>query len=165
MTFLNLFSGLLFFIFILFGHILIWRKYKPKSEISALSFIFILLPFFVLIGLYFFISFVDLLALSILYYALAGVYIQTFPAFNCEIPSFKILRIIKSSMPEGVSLANIMNEFDSDELINSRTELLEKDKLVIKNKNSGYALTVKGKLLADFFILFRKIYGLPIGLG
>lgn len=163
--------GIAIFAAVLAAHVLIWRIMKPRSEIIALAVMFIFAPgvlFLAGIGLMNNatpVATIDLVAAVVLYYALACAYIQTYPGFNCEIPTFKILRVIAGSMPRGIAYEGIAQNFDAAELKGSRTELLGRDGLIEQTADGQPVLGFKGRVLADFFIAFRKMYGLGTGKG
>jgi len=166
-----LFGGIAFFVVVLIAHIFLWRLLKPESEITALVIMFIFVPIVLFMGIFFVLGSrinwqtIDFIASLILYYSLSFAYIQTYPVINCEIPSFKILRIINKSMPAGASYEDIERNFDSEELLKSRTDLLVMDGLIINTQMNGMKLSLKGKILANIFLVLRKIYGLDIGEG
>lgn len=162
---LGLFAGMLI------AHVLIWRLFRPRSEIIALGVMFILAPgVFFLAGIAFVpgmasVAVVELVAAVVLYYALASAYIQTYPGFNCEIPTFKILRVIAASIPRGASYEEIAGNFNAAELQGTRVELLSRDGLVKFAPDGRPELGLAGRVLADLFIVFRKMYGLGTGKG
>lgn len=163
--------GIALFAAVLAAHVLIWRLVKPRSEIIALAVMFILAPgalFLAGIGLLSHtgaVAAIDLIAAVALYYALACAYIQTYPGFNCEIPTIKIARIIDASMPRGITFEGIAQNFSAAELHGSRAELLGRDGLIEHTADGQPMLGFKGRVLADFFIAFRKMYGLGTGKG
>lgn len=167
----DLLIGLMIFISVLLVHIVVWRIIKPKSEINAVVIMFAIIPGIIIISTYIFLGqiinwrLIDFMVSTLLYFALAGAYIQTYPGFNCEIPSLKMLRIIEKYGLNGASIEEISKHFDLKELLESRAELLEKDGFVIKSQEGTTKLSAKGKILANFFLILRKIYGLKAGQG
>lgn len=165
MSYYNLIAGSSFFLLILIVHIVVWNIIKPKSEIISLIAIFLIFPTPIAVLFLFCyrqIPILDFVSGAILYLALAGVYLQTYPAFTCVIPSFNILKIIKKAGGQGITISEIKKEFSLNELIGSRIELLESDNL-IRRQDDKLKLTLSGNALARFFILYRKILGLPLG--
>ncbi|MCG2660033.1 MAG: hypothetical protein L6437_07295 [Kiritimatiellae bacterium] len=158
--------GMICFLPVLLIHIILWNVFKPKSEILTLLVLFIGLPFGMLgiAGLFSAVSTAKLFSIALLYFSLTGAYIQTYPGFASSIPSFKILRAVHNSDSHGLSAREIINIFQSQELVESRMQLLYHDRL-IASTNGKLALTLPGKALVFIFITYRKLLGLPVGKG
>lgn len=166
MTASILIIGATCFVSVLLIHIILWNIFKPKSEILALLALFVGLPFVSLcvVGLFGAVSTAELFSIALLYFSLSAAYMQTYPGFASSIPSFKILRAVHHSAAHGLSAREIINIFQSQELVESRIQLLYHDRL-IAGANGILALTLPGKALASFFITYRKLLGLPVGKG
>jgi hypothetical protein len=162
--------SILTFITVFIAHIIIWRTIKPKNQITWLLIIFIVAPIIILLTLFIINDASDLQGsiLSILlYYALAGVYIQTYPAIQANCPSLFITYFIGKHL-NGVDLNEIKNIVDSKCLtkVDTRIEDLVKDGFVKIDPSKKITLTSKGDLLATLFILYRsKFLGLTEGEG
>ena len=94
---------------------------------------------------------------------LSCVYIQTFPVLKEDIPSFRILRIIANNK-KGVSEKEIIKLMGTTDLFNIKLTELEEDNL-LKKENSKITLTNSGRILANIFIIYRKLLGLGRGDG
>jgi hypothetical protein len=165
MNAIDLLAGFAVFLSLLLMHALVWNRLKNRSEIKGLLMLFVCLPIIVFIGLAMFgFQTVDLLAVSILYFSLAGAYIMTYPGLATEIPSFRILKAIDRAGKKGMTAQEITGIFDRDELINSRVKLMERDHLV-EISAGGITLMPLGSFLADLFIAYRKICGRELGKG
>ena len=158
--------GIICFIPVLLIHIILWNVFKPKSEILTLLVLFVGVPFVVMciVGLFSAVSTVELFSIALLYFSLTAAYIQTYPGFASSIPSFKILQAVHNSDSHGLSAREIINIFQSQELVDSRMQLLYHDRL-IASANGKLTLTLPGKALAFIFITYRKLLGLPVGKG
>jgi hypothetical protein len=158
----------LLFIIVFACHVIVWRIFKPKAQIACLLALFVLLP---LIG------FVVLLLVSIerldctftfvLYFALAGVYIQTYPAIYANAPSLFIVHLIGQSK-SGLSLGALQEALSKTGItsLDARMKDLVNDSLIAVSPNESVSLTPAGRILAVFMITFRqKILGLKEGEG
>jgi len=152
-------------------HVVVWRVARPKQQILALLVIFYFIPaaFAVLY---------QLLASSpvspdiiwsalILYFALAGVYIQVYPAFQANCPTLFIVNFI-GKHKQGVGLEEIQSIIDKVGLtkLDERVNDLLNDDLICVRENGAIDLTHKGKFLSMVFVLYRqKLLGLTEGEG
>ena len=146
-------------------HLYIARLFFKKSEIFLIFITFFISP---LLYTYFFIDltlykYTDMLSIIFLYIGLSCVYIQTFPALKEDIPSFRILRIIANNK-KGVSEKEIIKLMGTTDLFNIKLTELEEDNL-LKKENSKITLTNSGRILANIFIIYRKLLGLGRGDG
>lgn len=170
MYILSLMLGIVIFIAVLVLHIMIWRIKKPKNEMIFLLFLFVILPFLVFIFLFLvniFKNFTDnnlLFSVFLLYFSLSCAYIQTYPAARANAPSLQIVYFIYKSGKNGLSEEEIINKFNLNNLVYERVEDLIKENFVRQQDNT-ILLTKKGKVLADIFWLYRKLYGLEFGQG
>jgi hypothetical protein len=152
-------------------HVVVWRLARPKQQILALMVIFYFIP--VAFALLYW-----LLALQtvspdifwpalILYIALAGVYIQVYPAFQANCPTLFIVNFI-GKHKEGVGLEEIQSIIDKVGLtkLDDRVNDLVNDDLISVRENGSINLTNKGKFLSMLFVLYRqKLLGLTEGEG
>ena len=161
------------FIIMLALHILIWRIRKPKREIISLFLIFIIIPDLLMLGcLCVFpiikidpIAIEDLLLTLLLYTALAGAYIQTYPSMQAGSPSLLIVYLIgRNKKP--TDEAEIQKGIQEENFINDRLSDLEAEKLIqYRNSDDFITITKKGSILSNIFILYRKFIGLKEGEG
>lgn len=170
MSFSIILDGFSLFFICLLIHIIIWRLHHPKRQILTLFGLFLLFPTL----FHFFIYMITknvlslnigkLLQIYLLHYALSLAYIFSYPAAQAACPSFVILRIIRSSMPRGLTRDEIYSYCLDKKLFNPHVLDLVNENLVI-NKNGWLELTKRGRLILKIFIILRKLFGLPIGKG
>lgn len=110
------------------------------------------------------IDFTELLLIALLYFSIACAYIQTYPAIYVFAPSLRIVYLIGKSMPKGLEENEILAFFPQENMLTDRIDDLILEKMVYTKNNQLY-LSLKGKILAKFFSLYRKIYGLEPGNG
>ena len=166
MNFIILYGFLLFFICFLL-HIIIWRLHHPKRQILAPFGLFLSFPIlshFLLTKNILPLNAGEPLQVYLLYYSISLAYIFTYPAAQAGCPSFIILSIIKSSMPRGLTKGEIYSYCVDKKLFGLRTHDLVNENFII-DKNGWLELTKKGHLALKFFIILRKIFGLPAGKG
>ena len=173
---LILLGGAVSFTVALLIHILVWRVRRPAREIAGLSLIFIVLPLlawgllFLVSSLNpsllppFFHSFFNFLFVIIWHTALAGAYIMTYPPIQAGCPSLKIMLVVSSAGEKGLTAEDIYHHFSEDTLFTDRFEDLIKDGL-ISFKYDAWGITLTGRVLARFFITYRRVLKLPLGEG
>ncbi len=157
------------FIIIFFLHIIIWRTIRPKKQIIYLLAIFIFIPILLVTVLLFYIKMnfnflQDLILIFLLYFALAGVYIQTYPAIQAWSPSLFFIYLIGKNK-NGININNISNVLNQKNLITDRFNDLKNDDLITISNNKIIILTNKGKFLVNLFIIYRRFLGLKEGEG
>lgn len=96
--------------------------------------------------------------------ALSCAYIQVYPASQADSPSFKILLLVRKSMPAGMTQREIRAIFNSKVLLEDRLQDLTHAGL-IKEYESNLELTQKGHALILPFMILRRLIGLPMGKG
>lgn len=171
-----LLGGAVSFTIALLIHILVWRVHRPAREIRGLSLIFIIFPFLAW-GLLFllaslssgllpplFSSPFNFLTVFIWHTALSGAYIMTYPPIQAGCPSLKIMLVVAGAGEEGLTSEEIYNHFSEDTLFSERFEDLVKDGL-ISFKYDAWGITLTGRVLARFFIAYRRLLKLPLGEG
>ena len=164
--------GMFLLAFIL--HINMRKTIYSKSEIFSvlLSFILISIVFFLLLLLlelklvqflfeFKLINFEDVIFSYLLYVVLFGVYAITYPSISTGIPIFQILKLLKSRGPLRKQEIILLLE---KKTINSKVERLQLNEF-ISIKDDYFKLNGTGVVLIRFFILYRKILGLNIGIG
>lgn len=167
---LSLIFGSISFFIILVLHVIFWRIEKPKNEIGTLFLLFIILPL-LLTGIILlsnnFINFADnnvIFGTFLLYFSLSCAYIQTYPAARANAPSLQIIYFIHKSGKKGLSEEEITGKFNLQNLVYERIEDLLEENFVHQEENK-ILLTNKGKILANIFCFYRKLYGLNFGEG
>jgi len=170
MYILSLILGIISFITVLVLHIIIWRIKKPKNEIGVLFLLFLFVPL-LLISFILFINFFKnftnnnlLFSTFLLYFSLSCAYIQTYPAARANAPSLQIVYFIYKSGKKGLSEEEIINNFNINNLVHDRVDDLIKENFVYQRDNI-ILLTKKGRLLANTFTIYRKLYALEPGQG
>ena len=86
----------------------------------------------------------DLLLMLLFYIALAGVYIQTYPAIQAESPSLFLVNLIgRNKKP--MDKKEILKRIQKDNFINERMADLEGEGLIkCKNSDDNITITKKG---------------------
>lgn len=161
-----IFTGAGLFLTLIVFHVLVWRIIKPKGEIIPLGGLFVLFPLLLILTQYLFsplqLSKDEIWLGGVLYFVLAGCYIQTWPAITTEIPSLKILLLLHFRGP--LSECEIISAFTQHEMLQSRLDLLRQDHLIYMD-----GLTPKlcrtGKLLVRLFLAYRAFLGANVGEG
>jgi len=167
-----LFLGIVFFIFIFIIHIFYWRILKPKSHIKNLFINFIVVPapivfliiYFSIYNPIFGINFLDILFSAVLYLAIAGGYIQTYPPIQAWSPSLYIVFNIGKEK-NTVTVDELKKTVDENKLINDRFNDLSDEGLITINEKEEVFLTLKGKILSNLFYYYRSFLGLKEGEG
>lgn len=161
-----LFYGAGLFITLIVFHVIVWRFIKPKGEIIPIVSLFILFPLSIIIAQYLFyplqLSKDEIWLGWILYFTLAGCYIQTYPAVTTEIPSLKIMLLLH--VRGQLSEREIISAFTRHEMFQSRLDLLRQDCL-IHTDSSTSRLSRAGRIIAKIFIAYRTFIGAEIGKG
>ncbi|MBI3315820.1 MAG: hypothetical protein HYZ87_02460 [Candidatus Omnitrophica bacterium] len=167
MTAVPFFIGGLLFLLLFSAHLAIWRLWKVKKEIFFLVAHFLFVPFFLFLcgdrlGLW---PRHELCAGALLYFSLAVVYLQTYPALKADIPSFRILLLIQASGSQGLQVRDICEALGRGGSFHVRKmEELQND-VFVSRRNGNWELTLAGKILTDFFIAYRRFLGFEIGKG
>ncbi len=138
-------------------HIFLWRSLTIKHDVRAIflclffsAFVFLLFPAFSLCAF-------------LVHAILAATYIALYPTFQASSPSIVIMSSIHASAA-GLNAKEILMVLGHGNLMSDRFRDLVIAKLLTKN-GEHYALTARGKRLADLFIFYRQFLGLPRGGG
>ncbi|MCR4287057.1 MAG: hypothetical protein NUW09_03485 [Deltaproteobacteria bacterium] len=160
-------------------HIAMWRLVKPRGHISALAIVFLVFPAILSIvavflgqgvlynaGLSFAASLTseEWAAAVLMHCSFSSAYILTYPAIQAGCPSLRMLLIIGSGMPEGITHESLRKEFGVETLFLPRIKDML-DSGFVKEDKDNLMLTATGRILAGFFALYRKAIGLPAGRG
>lgn len=166
----SIYYGILTFLFILAVHILLWRISRPKNHMNVIFTIFLIIPFFTFIGLIILsmqgelLNLPALLSTSLLYFAIACAYIQTYPTAQANAPSLQMIYQISESGSKGITEEEIMGIFNLNNLVQDRIDDLIIEGFVLEENGKLY-LKNKGKILSTIFYFYRKLYGLKQGEG
>lgn len=162
-----LLAGISLFLICLFVHVFIWRFWHPRRHGLALLMIFVL-PIFILAillpNLWAAFTWLDFASVTLFHLSLSFAYIQTYPAVQALSPSLRILILVQTSMPAGMSEAEVLKFFDAEQILDDRIHDLTVSHLV-SEINGALEITTKGRLFILPFLLLRKILGLPQGKG
>lgn len=148
-------------------HLAVWRAVRVRREIFLLITIFLILP---VPALWAFAAArgwtgLEFTAAALVHTALALVYLLTYPAIKEEVPTFRVLLLVHSRGERGITPEEIVRELGDDEaLYSTKIAELEGDAFV-KTRGGTLALTWAGAVVARVFILYRRLLGLPTGLG
>ncbi len=149
-------------------HIIFWRIYVPRNQVKALLNLFFLV---LIIGIFIFwklsgsINFFgitaclmpyDYIQLSFLYISLALAYIVSFVAVEVGSPSLLIVLNIAQAGPGGLDKEALEQKMEDDALITERVSDLAAGGFVDFDGRI-YRINSKGKLIAQIFIIFRKL--------
>lgn len=155
-----------------FLHVLYWRFARPKQHFSALLLALIVLPlFFCCAALFIRAGFalpettalVPLLAPAVLHLALATSYTALFPVFQASSPTLLLLTELR---PQGRVVAEdtLYQLLEDRSTPQDRLADLQNSQLVVE-QGHRFHLTSAGKLLAQIFVCYRIVLGLPRGQG
>ena len=128
--------------------------------------LFLLLPMVVtsLVVAFGYAGMLDALAAWLVHVALSAVYVQTYPAFREEIPSFRILLAISAAGERGMTQEAILSLFEKSSLFADKMTDLDNDGL-LREVDGRLRLTRAGRLIARTFYHYRRLLGLESGLG
>ncbi len=155
------------FLIALAVHILAWRRKKPPREMMWLVIIFVILPgiFYCLILIRGHSPSVFFLILTFIWHsALSSAFIMTYPPIQAGCPSLKIVLEIHRNRPDGLNLKEIQHLFPRESMFSDRFDDLVEDGL-ISWEYDAWGITGTGRLLARFFLIYRRILKLPVGEG
>lgn len=159
-----------FFILTVLFHVYLQKGLKIKKIVLLLFINFIFFPviIFVLILITQLIlgklSILHLLAGLLLYLSLASAYIQTFPAIQTFAPTLRIVYELGKFSKEGLTENQIIEYFPPESMLDDGIDHLLQENFICLQDNV-YTITSKGKLMANLFVILRKLYRLDKGLG
>ncbi len=158
--------GMVLFVAALVAHVLVWRLTSVKREIFWLFGIFLVCPL-LLVAVGTGNGYVDLreaVAISLVQLSLAVVYIQTYPALKSDIPTFRILLLLKQHTGRGLTDQEIIQMMAPARLFDDKLVELEGDSLILL-KDGKLQLSLAGKVIAAVFSCYRSLLGLKTGSG
>jgi hypothetical protein len=97
-------------------------------------------------------------------FLLAAAYIISYPAIQVESPSLKVISTISLSMPGGMTFKEIRGIIPESVLILDSLDKLVAEGFICR-KEDKYIISSFGRLVSLFFILYRKLFWLPVGEG
>lgn len=155
------------FTLMLLTQLVLWRVMRVRREVLWLLLLYLVLPtlFAVVTLATGQVDALSLFAIGLLHLALAGAYIQTYPALRENIPSFRILLLIDRHAHSGVTAEQVIDYLRSEGLFDSKIDDLVNDGFATKMADGRLMPTRYGAWLADVFRLYRKLLGLQTGHG
>lgn len=160
-TYLTIFFALSTFILAFIFQIFWWRVARPKNTFLLIFFIYL---FFGILLLLFLKESEYKNSLNIesllLYFLLVGAFINTYPAIESNIVTFRIQECIKRGP---ASIEDIEGCFTYEAEIYCGIEQLVASNLATYNDEQNVALSSKGVVLAKIFIIFGSILKLKVG--
>jgi len=169
-----LLAGILIFMGCLFVHAALWRVRLPRLRALTLFFIFFIVPLLVWAFYSFFVftsvlppgyapGFFEGAAILLLHFALSAAYILSYPAVEAISPTLAIVLFLGDS-EDAPRHENLERLFPNESILTPRIMDLIEANLVMRNDET-LSLTLKGRVLVNFFILFRSFIGLKEGRG
>lgn len=148
------------------AQIVVWKFLRIKKPIRALGVVFIALPITLIFFSYVRFDFYwqELLLAGVLHLSVAAAFIQTYPAFQEDIPSFKLLMFIDKSPGRRIAEKELIEIMSTDDLLHSKVQDLANEGLA-RIDGDGLHLTKSGEMLVKIFSRYRKFIGLPSGAG
>lgn len=158
--------ALIAFVATLTIHVVVWRLCRVRREMLWVFILFLLLPMVVTsLGVAFgYVGMLEALAVWLAHVALSAAYVQTYPAFREEIPSFRILLAISAAGERGMTQEAILSLFEKSSLFADKMTDLDNDGL-LREVDGRLRLTRAGRLIARTFYHYRRLLGLESGLG
>ncbi len=147
-------------------HVAIWRLCRVRREMLWVFVLFLLLPILVtgLVMAFGYTGTLDALAVWLIHAALSVAYVQTYPAFREEIPSFRILLAISAAGKRSMTQQEVLSLFEKSSLFADKMTDLNNDGL-LREDDGQLRLTRAGRLIALAFYRYRRLLGLESGLG
>jgi len=169
-----LLSGIIIFIISILIHVLIWRIRFPRQRGLTLFFVFFLLPLIIWL-LYLFFAFTGVLppgygpelidgaAILLLHFSLSAAYIMTYPAVEALSPTL-VIALFMGESSTATAYEELSRLFPEESILTPRIMDLVGAKLVRLNSET-LSMTLRGRMLLQFFICFRAFIGLKPGKG
>lgn len=156
------------FVLVFVLHVFVWRVFKPRNDINALGLVFVVLPVIGGVALFLALrekfSLADFILSALLYLAVAAAYIQTYPGMRSNVPTLVIVNLIGRSQT-GLTIEQLKATLTREQMVQNKVEELADEGFVTIAPDQSVQLTARGKLLANCFILYRKLLGLREGAG
>tara|TARA_B100000315_G_C14439903_1_gene524218 strand:+ start:495 stop:905 length:411 start_codon:yes stop_codon:yes gene_type:complete len=130
--------------------------------------VFLLVPFILLTALFFIGDYRqkinDFLVIMEIHYAMSLAFIQTYPVLRIEIPTFKILLLLKEANSKGLTKLELSEQISESEMFRDRVMDLSNDDLISYN-DGIIGLKPLGRFLAQIFYHYRRLLGFSPGGG
>lgn len=143
-------------------HVAVWRWKGTRHHLRDLMIVFMVPVLLFLGGALAWLSFAEILAPGLTYFALTAQYIAIYPAFQASSPTIELLERVRRS--GGMDRNVLIVELGGKDLVQARVRDLEIGGLV-RRRGDEVELTALGSALARFFIGYRRSLGLPLGGG
>ncbi len=164
----ELFYGIILIAITFFLHIFIWKIHQPVHQKSILIFLFSIILIFGLGILFYFRQHIHLLGIKppqefygylqifVFFISISLAYMVTYSALEADSPSLVMIMTIANSGSEGLPQKTFEEKINNDTLIIPRLKDALSEKLVCLSEDK-YNLTPKGRILANIFMIYRKI--------
>jgi hypothetical protein len=104
----------------------------------------------------------ELLHALLLIASLTGAWLMTYSAVEVDSPSIHIVHAVARAGADGMAEEDLRAAFTDEVLLFPRIADLVTDRMVVL-EGETYRLTRKGRYLADFFTVYRRLLGLGTG--
>jgi len=162
------------FLLCLLIHVLLWRVRLPRHRALWLFLVFFFLPPIIWFLHSFLVFVLDLPAryalrvldgavVLLLHYALSSAYILSYPAVEALSPTLVIALFLARSNAES-DFEDLAGLFPDESILMPRImDLIESN--LVRLDNDTLSLTLRGRILVNFFTIFRSFIGLKQGRG
>ncbi len=138
--------------------VLLARAYRPVSEDKFIILLYVIAPFFIFLGLWWWGGIPDVVLSYLLFFVLASSWVGSYPAVYGVCPSLFISYLVHAS-PNGISLPEMREVFDLKQNSLNRIEDAIHDRW-IERHGADVRLTASGRFFAAAFRVFRRVLGL-----
>jgi hypothetical protein len=167
------FWGIFIFLFSLAVQIFVWKIHLPKRQVKTLLQIFFLTLFFLLLGLVWAgnnfpeqsnlpHTLWEFIHLGFFNALIIFCYMMTYPGIEGDSPSLAIVLAISNAGKGGLEKSILKESLNDDLLVRPRIRDMILDNMAYLKKDK-YFLTPKGRFIAQIFIFYRNLLGLPKG--
>lgn len=145
-------------------HVVLWRTLRVRHEVLWLLVCLLILPTILwTTGFQFFHEFTPPLISLFFHWLIAANYIAIYPAFQASSPTIHIL-CVAAKHQDGISMDLLIQKLSHLSQLENRLNHLTASRLLIRD-NQELRLSPSGKIIAYFFVNFRKFLGLTRGEG
>ncbi len=164
----ELLYGIILIALAFFIHISLWKIRQPTHQKSILICIFSIILIAGSGILFYFRQYVSLFGIKapqefygyfqicIFFISISLAYMVTYSALEADSPSLVMIMTIANSGSDGLSQKNFEEKINNDTLIMPRLKDTLSEKLAYLNGDK-YNLTLKGRIIARIFIIYRNI--------
>ena len=145
-------------------HLIIVRVFRPKQSLAVGTFPVFPIVVLTYVGWAWELQKTEFLATGFFLLSIGAAYIQTWPAIQNDIPTFRILRLTHERRETTRTYRKIVDMLLADGLINDKVEGLVDDGLITCSAE-GVEVKKSGLVLSKISSLYRRWLGEPQGLG